>query len=111
LPVLPTTPFLLLAAACYVRSSERFYAWLITNQWLGEYIKNYQEGRGMPRRTKIVVITMLWLTISYSTIVVVPVVIGKVALLVIAAWVTYYLTCRVKTYDPAGQPDAVAADE
>ena len=48
LPVLPTTPFLLLAAVCYARSSERFYHWLVTNRWFGAYIRNYREGRGIP---------------------------------------------------------------
>ena len=47
LPLLPTTPFLLLAALCYSRSSERFYQWLVTNRWFGEYIRNYREGRGI----------------------------------------------------------------
>ena len=44
IPVLPTTPFLLLAAVCYGRSSKRFYHWLLTNRWFGEYIRNYREG-------------------------------------------------------------------
>ncbi len=47
-PILPTTPFLLLAAVCYARSSQRFLAWLLTNRWFGSYIKNYREGRGIP---------------------------------------------------------------
>ena len=46
LPLLPTTPFLLLAAACYLRSSDRFYHWLIYHKWFGNYIRNYREGRG-----------------------------------------------------------------
>ena len=48
LPILPTTPFLLLSAACYARSSQRFYYWLMNNKWFGNYIKNYNEGRGVP---------------------------------------------------------------
>ena len=47
LPLIPTTIFLLLAAYCYSRSSEKFYTWLITNRWCGEYIRNWREGRGM----------------------------------------------------------------
>ena len=53
IPILPTTPFLLLAAACYARSSTRFYDWLINNKLIGAYIKNYREGRGIPLKIKV----------------------------------------------------------
>lgn len=66
LPILPTTPFLLLSAACYCRSSDRLYKWLLTNKWFGEYIKNYREGKGVPLKTKIIALTVLWVTITYS---------------------------------------------
>lgn len=67
LPILPTTPFLLASAACYYKSSAKMHKWLIHNKWFGEYIRNYQEGRGIPIKTKIIAITVLWLTISVST--------------------------------------------
>ena len=66
LPLLPTTPFLLLAAACYIRSSERLYSWLINNKWVGRYIKNYLEGKGIPLKSKVLSISALWITIGYS---------------------------------------------
>ena len=66
LPILPTTPFLLLAAYFYGRSSNRFYNWLLTNRWFGEYIRNYREGRGIPLKHKIITILLLWLTIVYT---------------------------------------------
>jgi uncharacterized protein len=108
-PILPTTPFLLLAAACYLRSSKRFYQWLITNRWLGEYIRNYREGRGMPRRTKIAVLGLLWLTIGYSALMVVPVLAGKLTLLAIAMGVTYHVGFQVKTLEARGpmKPEAL----
>ncbi|MEM2099062.1 MAG: YbaN family protein [Candidatus Bathyarchaeia archaeon] len=68
LPILPTTPFLLLAAACYCRSSERMYCWLLNNKWFGEYIRNYKEGKGIPLKTKIAVLAVLWATIAFSII-------------------------------------------
>jgi hypothetical protein len=68
LPILPTTPFLLAAAACFCKSSARMYNWLLSNKWFGEYIRNYKEGRGLPIRTKITVLTVLWATISISTV-------------------------------------------
>jgi uncharacterized membrane protein YbaN (DUF454 family) len=66
IPVLPTTPFLLLAAACYLRGSERLYHWMINNSVFGEFIRNYMEGRGIKIRQKIFTITFLWLMIIFS---------------------------------------------
>lgn len=68
LPILPTTPFLLAAAACFCKSSTRMYNWLLSNKWFGEYIRNYREGRGLPMKTKIIALTVLWATIGISTV-------------------------------------------
>src|SRR4030042_84962 len=65
-PILPTTPFLLLAAACYLRSSQKFYNWLLNSRILGFYIRNYMNGKGLPVRAKIVTISLLWVTILLS---------------------------------------------
>jgi uncharacterized membrane protein YbaN (DUF454 family) len=66
IPLLPTTPFLLLAAGCYLRSSQKFYNWLMGNRWLGAYIRNYIGGRGMPLKVKLFTIALLWATIGVS---------------------------------------------
>jgi len=66
IPILPTTPFLLLAAACYSKGSQRFYHWLLNNRWFGAYIDNYRQKRGMPLKIKIVTVALLWLTIGVS---------------------------------------------
>ena len=66
LPLLPTTPFLLLASACYVRSSERLHGWLMGNRLLGGYIRNFQERRGIPLRAKLMTVGLLWLPLLYS---------------------------------------------
>jgi hypothetical protein len=68
LPLLPTTVFLLLAAACYARSSERFYQRLVGSRWLGGYIRNHHEGRGMRRRDKVITLAMLWVGIGATAI-------------------------------------------
>lgn len=60
LPVLPTTPFLLLTAFCYVRSSERLYNWLMNHEVLGKYIYNYLTHRAATKKTKISAITFMW---------------------------------------------------
>lgn len=91
LPVLPTTPFLLLAAACYARSSRRFYDWLLGNRVFGRYIRNYREGKGITLRDKAVSIGLLWLTILFSIFFVVRNPWVKVVLAAIAAGVTAYL--------------------
>ncbi len=92
LPILPTTPFLLLAAACYLRSSERMHKWLLGNRWFGEYIRNYQEGRGIPMKTKIAAVTVLWAAILYSSIFVLDeILIAQIALLAVALGVSVHL--------------------
>jgi len=66
LPILPTTPFLLLAAFCYGRGSEVFYHWLVDRSWVGGYIRNYREGRGIKIWHKVMTIALLWLTIGFA---------------------------------------------
>ncbi len=108
LPILPTTPFLLLAAYFYARSSKRFYNWLLTNRWFGEYIRNYREGRGIPLKHKIITILLLWLTIIYAVWFVMDVLWLKLVLIGIATGVTIHLV-RVKTYKPEKQPEEYLA--
>jgi len=91
LPLLPTTPFLLLAAVCYARSSERWYTWLSYNRWFGSYVRNWREGKGIPMRTKIMSVVFLILTIGYSAAFVVPFFIGKVAMILIAVCVSIHI--------------------
>lgn len=62
-PLLPTTPLILLGAVCYVKSSEKLYQKLIKNKWLGAYIKDFREKNGITRRNKILSISLMWLSI------------------------------------------------
>ncbi len=91
IPILPTTPFLLLAAACYMRSSERSYQWLINNRIFGAYIRNYIEGRGMPVRIKIFTILLLWLAIGLSITFGVQNIVIRIVLICIAIGVTVHI--------------------
>ena len=65
-PGLPTTPFLLLSAACYVRSSERLYGWLLNHRLFGRYIREYRENRGMSIRAKLLALALMWVMILLS---------------------------------------------
>lgn len=96
LPILPTTPFLLVAAACFVRSSERFYDWLLNNRWFGDLFRNYKTRQGIPLKVKIIAICMLWLAISYSALVWVPLLVIKLFLFAIAIGVTMHIS-SIKT--------------
>jgi len=96
LPVLPTTPFLLLAAWCYSRGSDGFYRRLLNNRWCGEYIRDYREGRGISARRKGFAIALLWLTIGYAAIFAVSAWWAKALLFGIAAGVSVHLL-RMKT--------------
>ena len=66
LPLLPTTPFLLLSAACFLRSSERFYAWITGHKLFGAYIKNYLKYRAVSVRSKVFSLIILWAVILVS---------------------------------------------
>ena len=98
-PVLPTTPFLLLAAACFVRSSPRLYAWLIHHKWFGEYIRHYREHRAITLQAKIVTLVMLWGVIGYTALSVVSAWWLRALLGVIALGVTLHLL-HLKTLTP-----------
>lgn len=91
LPVLPTTPFVILAAACYLRSSKRMHAWILQSSLFGETIENYQAGRGLKRATKIRALVLMWATISISAFFFVDQLIFRGAMFLVAAGVTVYL--------------------
>ncbi len=90
-PVLPTTPFLLLAAACYARSSPRFYHWLLYNRWFGNYIRNYRQRKGIPLKVKVLTITLLWVTIGASVIFAVQALLVRIILILIAIGVSIHV--------------------
>ncbi len=90
-PLLPTTPFLLLAAFCFARSSPRFYQQLIGNRWLGDYVQNYRDKRGLPLRIKCLAIASLWITVAISAIWATDLPAVRVILLAVAVAVTWHL--------------------
>lgn len=90
LPVLPTTPFLLLAAACFARSSRRFYLWLVEHPRLGPWVRDYLDGQGIPLKAKIYSIALMWASISLSCYLV-PVLPARLFMLCSGMLVTLYI--------------------
>ena len=94
LPVIPTTPFLLLAGACYMRSSEKLHNWLLENKWLGPYIRDYYEGKGIPLRAKIVSVSLLWLSLIISIVYFIDIMWVRIFLLGVGLAVTVFILTR-----------------
>ena len=91
LPLLPTTPFLLLAAALYVRSSDKLYQWLIHQKYLGNYIRNFREHRAIPLHAKIISISMVWITLTYCAIAIIEPIWLKALFFLLAIGVTWHI--------------------
>lgn len=91
LPLMPTTIFFILAAACFARSSEKFYNWLIYHPKFGKFVRDYRENRGMPLRAKIIAVTMVILSIGSSAVFFTDKLYIRIILIAIAAGVIIYL--------------------
>ncbi|WP_051688065.1 YbaN family protein [Desulfofalx alkaliphila] len=94
LPILPTTPFLLLSLYCYVRSSEKIYYFILNNKYLAPYVKDYISGKGIPLKAKKKAIFLIWLTIGFSIVFVVSNLFARIILLIIAVLVSIYIWTR-----------------
>ena len=68
IPGLPTTIFMILAASCYFRSSQRLYSWVMNHKYFGYHVKNYRDKKGMPLKAKIMSLIMMWLFVLYAVI-------------------------------------------
>jgi uncharacterized membrane protein YbaN (DUF454 family) len=90
-PILPTTPFLLLTAFCYARSSSRFYNWLLNNKYLGTYIRNYLLKKGVSVKVKWYSTIFLWGTIILSLVLISADIVVQIVLIVIAVSVTIHI--------------------
>ena len=104
LPLLPTTPFLLLAAACYARSSSRFHTWLLANRIFGPTIRQWQESRSIALRTKCIAIFMLVATLGSSVVFFVQLWPVKLLLIAVGIWVIHFLL-RLPTTPPSDGGD------
>lgn len=91
LPLMPTVPFLLLAVACFARSSERFHTWLVEHNHLGPLIRDYLSGSGIPLKAKILAVGMVWISFPASTFLFVEALWLKLLLMATAIGITLYL--------------------
>jgi uncharacterized protein len=89
-PLLPTTPLVLLAGFCYSKSSPRLYNWLMTNPYFGHYIADYKSGKGVPLRIKIFAVTVVWTSVIF-TLTMIPLLLVKVFMVGIAIFVTLFI--------------------
>ena len=94
MPVLPTTPFLLLSMACYTKSSDKMYSFIIKNKHLAPYVEYYIDGEGIPLKEKKKAISLIWITISISIIFFIDIVMVKILLVLIASLVSTYIWTR-----------------
>ncbi len=96
LPVLPTTPFLLLAAALFAKSSPKFYKLLINNKYLGSYLHDYREGKGISLKIKIITLILLWTSILISAFLLISDLYIRISLILIA-FISSFLILKIKT--------------
>ncbi len=104
LPLLPTTPFLLLAVFCYARGSRRLHVWLMSHRVLGPYIRDFQSGRGIPLRSKCLAMALMWPSLALSAWIM-PVPWARWLLLIPGIGVTIYLW-RLPTRPRGGPPES-----
>lgn len=102
LPVLPTTPFLLLAAACFARSSRRIFNWLLDNPRFGPLIREWREYRAIPHRAKRIALVLIALSFGISITFFVPGWPAKLAMgvggLILMVWIA-----RIPSRDAPGE--------
>lgn len=95
LPGLPTTPFLILAAACYIRSSQKLYDWLIANKTFGPYLKDYREGKGIPKRAKKIALIMMTIFVGYAVLFALDDLVVRAVVLILGLIGFFYVAYRV----------------
>ncbi len=104
LPILPSTPFFLIAAYLFSRSHPRLEAWLLSLPQVGPLVQNYREGRGIPKSTKILA-TVLALGAAGISLYGLPPIAGRVVVVLLIAYGIYFIWKRVPTLSPVGNQE------
>jgi hypothetical protein len=100
MPLIPTTGPLLLATFCFGRSSERLHRWLTGHRRFGRFISDFEEGRGIPLRTKIVAVVSMTAAFTYTAVWALPHPVARVLVAAVAVWAIGYVL-RLPTAAPA----------
>ena len=108
LPLVPTVPFLLLAAVCFSRSSEKFHGWLVDHKHLGPLLRDFLTGGGIPLRAKVVTLGMVWVSVPATAFLLVHILWVRMLLLAIATGITLYLLSLPTASPVAGVKDTDA---
>tara|TARA_B100000965_G_scaffold399004_1_gene418073 strand:+ start:533 stop:1036 length:504 start_codon:yes stop_codon:yes gene_type:complete len=105
-PGLPTTPLMILAAACFARSNQRFYDWIINNKLFGHHVKNYREGKGIPKTSKPLILLTLWGFVLFAVFYAIPddVAVSKIGTLVLAIIGTIFIL-RIPSFEDSQTPE------
>ncbi|MBN2520866.1 MAG: YbaN family protein [Bacteroidales bacterium] len=97
IPGLPTTPFILLTAGLYIRSSDKLYSRLVTSPLIGQYINRYQKNKGMTKKQKIYSISLMWIMIFNSVIFLIQSAVTRIIVIIVGLTGTYVMGFIVKT--------------
>ena len=98
LPIIPTTPFVLLSAACYYKGSKRLHGWLSSNEMFGPIIRDFEEHGGMRKATKIKALTIMWAAVLASALLILDTLTMRALVLLIAVIGTVSML-RIKTIE------------
>ena len=89
-PLLPTTPLIILAAFCYGKASPKLHHWIITNRYFGHYIQDYQAGKGVPFRIKCFAVFIVWTSVLFSLFVI-PLLFVKIGMLLFGIFLAVFI--------------------
>jgi uncharacterized membrane protein YbaN (DUF454 family) len=110
LPLVPTTPLVIVAAICFARSSQRAYGWLTSNRLFGGHLRDYLEGKGLAWKARLAVLGFMWLVTGLTALLVVENLAIRSALVVVAVAVTIHVALLRRSSAARSEVPSVSAD-
>lgn len=90
IPLLPTTPLIILAAFCYGKASPTLHHWIISNRYFGHYIQDYQAGKGVPFRIKCLAVFIVWTSVLFSLLFI-PLFVVKIGMILFGIFIAIFI--------------------